>query len=104
MAVLGGKSRPKLKNLKPFIKVILSHITTEAKQKNIFVQDSQIVQLVCKDSDQHESMVNELEDQSGEKNFFLADGGFAIYIISSLFLDVPFKNRSRKSTQKIEKM
>ena len=27
MAVLGGKSRPKLKNLKPFIKVALSQIS-----------------------------------------------------------------------------
>merc|ERR1719397_1347075 len=43
MAVLGGKSRPTLKNLKPFIK------------------DSQLVQLVCKDSNQQESVVQGLK-------------------------------------------
>ena len=43
------------------------------KYLDIFVQDSQLVQFLCKDSKQQESMVQELEDKSGEKNFFLAD-------------------------------
>ena len=44
------------------------------------MQDSQLVQFVCKDSKQQESMVQELEDKSGEKNFFLADPGFTKYL------------------------
>jgi len=43
MNVLGGKSKPNLKNLKPFIK------------------DSHIVQLVCKDSKHQKAMVRMLE-------------------------------------------
>merc|ERR1712130_682669 len=58
MALLGSKSSPQLKHLKPFIK------------------DSHIVQIVCKDLKQHEMMVNELQDVEGEKNFFLADPDF----------------------------
>ena len=42
---------------------------------NIFLKDSQLVQLVFKDSHHQESMVKVLEDKSGEKNFFLADSG-----------------------------
>ena len=50
------------------------------KYLDIFVQDSQLVQFLCKDSKQQESMVQELEDKSGEKNFFLADPGFTKYL------------------------
>ena len=39
------------------------------------MQDSQLVQFVCKNSNQQEIMVRELEGKSGEKNFFLADPG-----------------------------
>ena len=39
------------------------------------MQDSQIVQLLCKNSNEQEGMVKELEDKSGDKNFFLADPG-----------------------------
>ena len=45
------------------------------KYFDIFVQDSQLVQFVCNDSNQQENMVRELEGKSGEKNFFLADPG-----------------------------
>merc|ERR1719391_1011152 len=55
MNVLGGKSKPKLKNLKSFIK------------------DSHIVQLVCKDSKHQKAMVRMLESRSKEKNFFFLD-------------------------------
>ena len=86
MSVLGGKSRPKLKNLKPFIKVILIILRKKGKCKkngNFFVQDSQIVQLLCKNSNEQEGMVKELEDKSGDKNFFLADPGNPILVIST---------------------
>ena len=92
MAVLGGKSRPKLKNLKPFIKVIVIHIFSFCQRKEgrcteilafFILQDSQIVQLVCKDSNQQESMVKELEHENGDTNFFLADPGNPISFIST---------------------
>merc|ERR1719278_1936543 len=65
MTVLGpgGKSKMKLKNLKPFIK------------------DSPLVQFLCKNSNQQESMVRELEGKSGEKNFFLADPGSGVPVV-----------------------
>merc|ERR1719507_1435040 len=57
MDVLGGKSKPKLKNLKPFIK------------------DSHIVELVCKDSKHESAMEKMLESGNKEKNFFFLDPG-----------------------------
>ena len=93
MAVLGGKSRPKLKNLKPFIKVIVFHIPLHC----FLLQDSQIVQLVCKDSNQQESMVKELEHENGDTNFFLADPGNPISFISTWMLS-SWSNSVKKIT------
>ena len=39
------------------------------------------MQFVSKDSNQQESMVNELEDESGKKNFFLADPGLTKFLL-----------------------
>ena len=41
------------------------------------------MQLVCKDSNQQESMVKELEHENGDTNFFLADPGNPISFIST---------------------
>ena len=80
MAVLGGKSKPKLKNLKSFIKVELSfNILLLHQRMNIFFQDSHLVQVVCKDLIQQESMVKDLEDKTKNKHFFLADPGSEIF-------------------------
>ena len=46
---------------------------------NEFFQDSHLVQMVCKDPIEQESMVEELEDKTGTKYFFLADPGSEIF-------------------------
>ena len=93
--VLGSKSNPKLKNLKPFIKVSCT-INTErlidykeliARSVNMFLQDSQIVQLECKNLKDQEEMLEELEDKNGSTQFFLADpAGFFLTQIHSKIL------------------
>ena len=64
-----------------------------------FVQDSQLVQLVCKDSNQQESVVKELEDKSGEKNFYLADPGFTNYFISLSNVSLKTGLKSSQATE-----
>ena len=39
----------------------------------MFLQDSQIVQLECKNLKDQEEMLKELEDKNGSTQFFLAD-------------------------------
>ena len=56
-------------------KVAKKVFMVKPKYFDTFVQDSQLVQFACKNSNQQESMVRELEGKSGEKNFFLADPG-----------------------------
>ena len=61
MALLGGKSSNRLKNLKPFIMM------------KVLCQNSQLVAVKCKNLRQQELMVKELEQGDEEKNFFFAD-------------------------------
>jgi len=63
MTVLGGKSKPSMKNLKPFIK------------------DSHIVRLVCDESKQQEELIKELERGEDGQQFFLADPGSSIPLV-----------------------
>jgi len=63
MAVLGGKSKPSIKNLKPFIK------------------DSHIVRLVCDQAKYQEEMIKELERGEDGQQFFLADPGSSIPLV-----------------------
>ena len=76
MAVLGGKSNPRLKNLNPFIKVLhaLNKLNKRIGKIDHF-QDSQIVQLICKSSGDQGILMKELDDQNGNKNFYMADSG-----------------------------
>ena len=57
------------------------------------------MQLVCKDSNQQESVVKELEDKSGEKNFFLADLGFTNYFISLSNVSLKTGLKSSQATE-----
>lgn len=67
MAVLGGKSKPSMKSLKPFIK------------------DSHIVRLVCDDPKQQEELTKELERDEDGQQCFLADPGEAKIEITTFF-------------------
>ena len=73
--------------MKPFIKVSCT-INTErlidykeliARSVNMFLQDSQIVQLECKNLEDQEQMLKELEDRNGSTQFFLADPAGLIF-------------------------
>ena len=53
----------------------------------MFLQDSQIVQLECKNLKDQEGMLEELEDKNGSTQFFLADpAGFFLTQIHSKIL------------------
>ena len=57
----------------------------------MFLQDSQIVQLECKNLKDQEEMLEELEDKNGSTQFFLADptGLFLTQIHSKILTKVP---------------
>jgi len=57
MTVLGGKSKPGMKKLKPFVK------------------DSHIVRLVCDEEKHQEELIKELERGEDGQQFFFADPG-----------------------------
>merc|ERR1712192_22922 len=63
MAVLGGKCKPGIKKLKPFIK------------------DSHIVRLVCDEEKHQEELIKELERGEDGQQFFLADPGSSIPLV-----------------------
>ena len=87
MAVLGGKSKPSMKNLKPFIKVGGMHNSSNSIFPPFPSQDSHIVRLVCDEVKQEEELVKELERGAGdgEQQFFLADPGWSkIYSIARI--------------------